>query len=244
MQAEAENVVTSKAILGNSLQTLDAFKELYQLILENMQSHWEGETAVHIAVCQFLIACQYNLDQAMLQILRGHLMDSSLFTRKAIEFCAFAARVTKHPHLAATWMEAVKDEASWETYREKFGIKGLFPDDNATLKELFSEYDQASKSSHPSVFGIASHVTVKNTEDEFHLAFNYFDTDADGLRTEFLSTLIIHKSILKVLEDVFRNVLKKDKAQWESQKDAAFALLRANAQAWAAIRQTASSAPR
>jgi len=91
---------------------------------------------------------------------------------------------------------------------------------------------------------IASHVTVSNTEDEFHLAFNYFDTDADGLPTEFLSTLIIHKSILKVLEDVFRKVTRKDKARWESQKDAAFTLLSANAQAWAAARQTASSASR
>ena len=173
---------------------------------------------------QFLLACRYQLVVGAITSLRGHLSDSHMYTRKAIEFSAFAARVKKHPHLAMVWLKAdAKDAESYGKYREKFSPGKLFPADHAVLKELYDRYDHCSKVSHPSLYSICRHIETERTATDFNIRFNYCELKNNDLSEPaqtFLWIVDTHFGILQVFEEVLADVIAHDRKKWEVQRNA------------------------
>ena len=170
-----------------------------------------------------MLACRYQLVMGSLAVLRCHLTDSFYSVRKAIEYCAFAGRVKKHPHLAMVWLNAATDEKTYKDYREKFSPGKLFPQDDAILGQLSKRYDQCSKMAHPSIFSLSRHITVHSTEKIFNIDFGYFDIKpkdpSEPFRT-FLWIVDTHFGIVRVFERLFSEAIAQTKQQWVGQRNA------------------------
>lgn len=220
-ELEEANYQTAQRYLGETASLVEDLLDLYKLLVDIIKA--PGPRDEIVAASQFLMACRYQLTLGALAIVRGHLTDSFFFARKAIELCAFAARVKKHPHLAMVWLCAGDDDASYEKYREKFSPGKLFPEDQATLGELSDRYDICSKHIHPSLYSFLGHIETVRTEREFNIKFNYFQLrrkdPSEPIRT-FLWVADTHFRILRVFEEVLSDVITYDRQKWEVQRNA------------------------
>src|SRR5258706_12387014 len=95
-ELEEENYQTARRLLGKSVSFVDDLVNLYDLFARMVKDSGVGPRDEIVVSLQFLLACRYQLVLGATAALRGHLSDSHLYTRKAIEFSAFAARVNKH----------------------------------------------------------------------------------------------------------------------------------------------------
>ncbi len=237
-EAEEANFQTAKTHLRDSVSLVQDLVDLYKLLAEMVKKSGVEPRDEIITAAQFLLACRYQLTLGALAALRGHLTDSFSFARKAIEFCAFAARVKKHPHLAMVWLRAADGEAAYEKYREKFSPGKLFPEDHVVLGELGDRYDQCSKRFHPSIYSVASHIKVERTSTDFNMTFDYFelkDTDPSEPVRTFLWIIDTHFGIVRVFEEVLADVVAHDRKKWEVRRNAVDGKIGVHKARWKAI---------
>lgn len=229
------NHVASLEVLGDSIEVVSRFAGLYERLTRLIERS-KGSTRDEIlAGSVFLFAIRYELTMAILTVTRCHLSDSFFFTRRAIELCAFAARVKKHPHLAGIWLEARQGEKSYANYRDKFSPGKLFPEDHVVLGKLYERYDVCSMMSHPSSYSFAGRLKIKTEPDALDIKFEYFEGE-DGYPTHmvraFLWNLDTHVGIVLVLEEVFREAVEADRDAWLGARNEAVAALAASKSKW------------
>lgn len=217
---EERNYLTSKEVLGDSLLLVEDVHGLYRLLTELIfNSGIEPKDEV-IAVDYFMLACQYYLTIGMLALLRGHINDSFVLSRKAIELCAFAARVKKNPNLATIWVQAGRQKGSevYKRYRKEFSSKNIFPKDNQKLCELYNRYDICSKLSHPSLYSFIRQIDSKTTDREIRIEFKCFQLSGEDMsepaRT-FLWIISTHFLLLRVFEEILGEAINHDRKRWE-----------------------------
>ena len=220
---EDANCVESRRVLGEAVTLVQDLINLYTALADCIKTSKTGPRDEIVVSSQFLLACWYQLVMGSLAVLRCHLTDSFYSVRKAIEYCAFAGRVKKHPHLAMVWLNAATDEKTYKDYREKFSPGKLFPQDDAILGQLSKRYDQCSKMAHPSIFSVSRHITVQSTEKIFNIDFGYFDIKpkdpSEPFRT-FLWIVDTHFGIVRVFERLFSEAIAQTKQQWVGQRNA------------------------
>src|SRR2546426_9770522 len=61
----------------------------------------KDEIVCHRVALMFLGVCRYHFVGSALAVFRGHVYAGTIFLRRAVELCAFAAAVKRHPHKAA-----------------------------------------------------------------------------------------------------------------------------------------------
>jgi len=109
-RAEEENYKLSLGIVGpEGLVLVQLLQQLF-LELTEKESAAELPEQDNISVTHFLVECRTRLFHAVLSILRGHLSNSAIHTRRAIESVAFLVAMRKKPELFQTWMTAPDDE--------------------------------------------------------------------------------------------------------------------------------------
>lgn len=194
-QEEEKNLSRSIQVLGDTYDLVTSLESLYDMLPHLCRFPKDAETndVTYAAVLtrELMRVCRRQLTIGTLTLLRLHRADANLHLRKAIEICAYAAKMGKHPHVARLWMEARKDEKAFEKFRRKF-IK-LFPQDDAELTKLGRHYDECSKVMHSSIYGVAgyfaAHLATGNqpgggieifdtTKDATVIAFFFHITDA------------------------------------------------------------------
>lgn len=84
-EVEIRNYGISCLKYRESVQLIQKLVNLYQKFVDIMQESQLTDSDEVLTLAQHLLACRYQLDIAALSILRGHLNDSYIFTRKAIE---------------------------------------------------------------------------------------------------------------------------------------------------------------
>ena len=234
-KSEEANYQEGKRILGESVSLVQDLLDLYNLIVDMIKEFKVEPSDEIVAASHFLLGCRYQLTLGTLALLRGHLTDSFFFSRKAIELCAFAARVKKHPHLARIWLCVTRDDASYEKYRKKFSPGKLFPEDHALVGELSDRYDICSKLIHPSLYSFVGHIEPEQTETEFNIKFNYFQLKNDD-PSEPIGTLLwvvdTHFRILRVFEEVFSDVIAYDRKKWEIRRNAVEGKIATHKEKW------------
>jgi len=220
---DEENLRRTKLYLGDTVSLLQDLVELYKFLADLIAKSSLGSRDEIVCAADFLLACRYQLTLGALSLLRGHLTDSSSFTRKAIEFSAFAVLIKKRPDLGLVWLNAGSNEDSYKKYREKFRTVKLFPKNHALLKVLYLRYDQCSKQNHPSIFSICQHISVFPVGDKINLQFNYFELK-QGDASEPVRTLLwlvdTHFVIIRVFEEVLFDVIAKEQIKWEVRRNA------------------------
>jgi len=215
---EEENYQRAKRRIGDSVSIVQDLVDLYKLLGEFIEKSSLALNDEIVCATDSLLACRYQLSMGALSLLRGHLTDSNLFTRKAIEFCGFAARIKNHPHLGMVWLKAGDSDESYKEYLNKFRPKSLFPNTHPLLTELHIRYDQCSKQSHPSVYSICRHIEVNQKDDKISIRFNYFELKqgdtSEPIRT-FLWLVDTHFGIIRVFEEVLSEIINPDRVKWD-----------------------------
>lgn len=237
-EGEEANYKFARQAVGDSASLIQDLVDLYGLLGDLVRASGLPPDDGVVAASQFLLACRYQLTIGALTALRGHINDSFYFTRKAIELCAFAVRVDKHPHLAMVWLQAGRSGNSYERYRKKFSPGKLFPSDHELLGTLYDRYDHCSKFVHPSAYSLAGHIEVERSTDHIDFKFNYFQLQ-DRAPSEPIRTILwivdTHFGILRVFQDILKEAIAHDQAKWEIRRNAVDAKIGLHKSRWKSV---------
>lgn len=218
-KAEDGNYRHARKMTGPLADLVEDFVRLYAelggLVLKRHRRHAE----MFVIVGQSLMACRTDLTLGALAALRGHTNDSFLYSRRAIEFCAFAAAVQREPRLAEIWRNSGHDRPSYNKYLRTFRTEKLFPREDPNLNELAERYNLAAKYAHPSRIAFAGRVKASTAKNDPGLLFDYFqvsDSDPSEPARTLLWVLNAHFYILMVFERLLAEAMGRDKAAWET----------------------------
>ena len=241
IEAESQNFQATTTILGTTVELVDDFQGLYQSLTDFIRiSAADGFTPEQAKVggyvLHLLMKCRSDLLIGCLNLLRGYQGNSLRFLRGAIEACAFAARIKKHPHLADVWLKAVDSDADYKNFREKFTGGKLFPVDDALLQELYQSFDQCSQMIHNSVCSMAGHFSYRREGTQQHVKFNVFDLPEGPIVAAALYfTLDAHKRILTKFSQVLAENIKADAATWQVRFNSVEAKLDFHREKWETV---------
>lgn len=238
---EQNNYEAVCARLGDTVPLVEDLIGLYELMASMVATSGLSPRDVIVASGQFLLMCRYDLTLGCLAAMRGHITDSFYFCRKAIEACAFAARIKRNPKLAMDWVRAVEDDSTYEQFRQKFSASKLFPHGHPLLTILKGRYGLCCKMTHPSIISFGRHVEVQQGQSLFRVNFDYFQLENDDPSEPIRTVLFIadtHLGILRVFEEVLAPVLDHDRKKWEINLNSVDAKLGLHKAKWKATIQT------
>lgn len=237
-QLDDENYQASGGGLGDSATLVQDLVDLYQFLGDLVRAAAAPAAVPEriVAAVQFTLGCRYHLVMGALTLLRGHRGDSASHTRRAMELCAFAARVRAEPGLLEVWARAADSDEAFAAYRREFRTRDLFPRDDPILGRLYERYDLASKQSHPSVYSLAGHIQfVREEGAATEVRFQYYDVSPDNPGAfvgTYLFLLDTHLQIFRVLEAVFADEIAHDRRTWDLRRNAVDAKLRVHKERW------------
>lgn len=232
-EAEENNYNASMKRLGDSADLAEDFIDAYEAISRLLHETKDPPDHLHVVSVLFL-AARYQLERATLDVLRARITDAFQATRRAVELAAFAAKISRHPHLAEVWLEAAKNETSYDEYRRKFG-KDLFPESDNVLSQLGSRYDHGSKQFHGSPFSVGGRASVEQAEGSVEFEFRTFEIDNEDDAEPISSLLWVldtHFRILKVFARILGDQLGPSITAWNVRENALEAKLDAHREKW------------
>jgi len=213
---EHANVEKHLELLGDTYDLISMVEALYDTLPGYCKLPLDVETndsgfAAGINA-NLMLVCRRELTVGVLTLLRGYRVDFLFHMRKAIEFCAFAAKMARHPALSRIWFKAASSDEDWENFRNKF--KKLYPPDDVELTQLYQLHDRASEAMHSSPKAVA-HFLLSNTRIGEKYRVSLFDIRSDAVfMAYFIMMVHCHLTILAV----FHRILKSytgDTKDWE-----------------------------
>jgi hypothetical protein len=235
IDAENKNFEISRKALGKTYELIEDFQDVYDSLARSSKLPDPGaapeQRMVTAAIVVLMGTSRRQFTLGILTLMRAHRADAALPLRRAIESCAFATRIRKHPHLAKVWLDGATGKTEYEKYREKFA-KNLFPTDDSLLSDLGRRYDYASKIMHSSIYGAAGHFSFPDGPEGMTLRF--FDMPGDhSLITSFYDTVDTHKRILRAFGISLRpNVESNQFDAWEVRLNSVEAKLDVHREEW------------
>ena len=213
---ERKNLIRSLELLGDTFALVSETERLYDTLpdLCRLPNDVETNDSTFAAglTGSLLSICRRQLTIGTLTLLRGYANDSQIHLRRAIETCAFSARMSKHPHMARIWLGAGNSDEAFEKFRKTF-VK-LFPDDDAQLKLLGQQYDVCSKAMHSGIYGAAHHLS-RPRRNAPGRSIDGFDVGTEGkLVTVFFVSVFSHMTILRVFERLLSPYAGSRISQW------------------------------
>ena len=240
IEAERQNFQTTTAILGTTVELIQDFQDLYQSLADFTRISGDGMSREQATVgghtLLLLMKCRGDLLAGCVNLLRGYQGNSLRFLRGAIEACAFAARMKKHPHLVEVWLKAVDSDADYKTFREKFTGKNLFPADDPLLQELYELFDHCSQMIHNSVYSMAGNFLFRRDDTQQHIQFDVFDLpDGPVVAAALYFTLDAHRRILTKFSQVLTDNIKAEAGTWQLRFNSVEAKLDFHRENWKAV---------
>ncbi len=231
---EASNVGKSLQLLGDTYDLVTMLERLYDTLPSLCRipvdvATNDGAFAAGINA-NLVQICRRELTVGVLCLLRGYRVDFLFHIRKAIEFCAFAAKMARHPELSRVWFSAASSDDDWENFRKKF-VK-LYPQDDKELTQLYMFYDKASEAMHSSPKAVAHFLLSSVKGDDGTYTVRPFDIRSDAvLVAYFISAVDNHITILSVFYRILNPYLA-DTAAWEKLLHDAKVILKAKHAQW------------
>ena len=219
---EDQNLRRSLKLIGDTYDLVSDAEALYDALpgMCRLPKDYETNPKSFAAGVygNLLFLCRRQLTVGTLTLLRGHRGDHKSDLRKAIEICAFAARMQKHPHMAKVWLSAGTSEEAFEKFRKTF--INLFPGDDPVLVELGKHYDVCAKAGHPNVYGLALYFTSQPRQrGDAGAGLNLFDTMSDSaLIGEFMTSMSVHVIILRIFERQLKPYAGDGLEGWSKQR--------------------------
>jgi hypothetical protein len=222
---EATNFAKSLEYLGTTAELAADVDDLYQLMpmLVGPETKSHDELLADELIRNNFLMCRVLLSKGTLAALRSYGADSTIHLRRAIEACAFSARMRKHPDLCQVYCDVANGGAEpnnekYRAYMKAFGKNEfLFPkaghaDHHPTLELLYKRFDICSKMIHGSIYGMAAHFANApkgETPNVRHI--NYFDLNGEDLFKSIALTVRTHTLILSMFAQLFRLI---DPQKW------------------------------
>lgn len=236
IEAESKNFEANAKRLDDSIDLIHDFERVYEALTPCLTSPpSEPDKTARAAAVYLLAFCRRQITMSSVILLRGYRADSLLHLRRAIESCAFAVRICKHPDLAAVWGGAGSDEEAYRKYRVAFRTGDVFPnpkhaDHLPELAALKERYDLCSRLMHGGVSGLAGH--FQTTPESFRMVF--FDLPPDhSLFSTLLLLLDAHLKIATLFGQVLESHTNDRLAAWMVRLNSVEAKLVVHAQRWA-----------
>jgi hypothetical protein len=215
---EATNFANSLGYLGETAELAADVDDLYQLMptLVGPETKPHDELLADELIRNNFLMCRVLLSKGTLAALRLYGADSMIHLRRAIEACAFSARMRKHPDLCQVYCDVANGGADpnntkYKAYMKAFGRsenvfpKASHPDYHPTLERLFKCFDLCSKMIHGSIYGMAAHFAYAPKGDTPNVRhINYFDLNGEHLFKAIALTVRAHTLILSMFAQLFR----------------------------------------
>lgn len=240
IEAETQNYDANVMALGDGAELVHDFEKVYEALTPCLKSPPSEPEKSAGAVAVYLLAfCRRQLTMSALTLLRSYRGDSLLHLRRAIESCAFAVRICKHPELAVVWGKAGSDENAYPAYRKAFRTSDVFPgskhpDHELALSTLKDEYDLCSRLMHGGVSGLSGH--FKTTPSSFRMIF--FDLAPDhSLFSTLLMVLGSHLVMFRLFGRILEPHTNDRMAAWKVRVNSVEAKLAVHGQRWMPIIQ-------
>ncbi len=214
---ERKNLEAALKLLGETYHLVTELEALYDSLpyLCRLPDDVDKNDATFAAGLNghLVFMCRRQLTLGTLTLLRGYRGDHQYHLRKAIESCAFAARMEKHPHLARVWMAAGGDENAFDKFRDKF-VK-LFPPGDPLLAELGNHYDACAKATHPSVYGVAPYFAAHYRLEPDTAGLEVFDVRTEPVLVgAFFVSAAVYLIIIRIFERLLKRYAGGRLAQW------------------------------
>ena len=191
--------------LGDLPQLVDDLSDLYELFFSKLSATDLRLSELQVvAIFHCLNAIRYELVVGSLALLRGHVTDSTKYTRRAIEAAAFVVEMFKYNESAKRWMEVGVGKKAMEKYRSRFQASKVVENHTTVLtKEVINLYEQYCLFVHPSYASMVQQASLK--EDRIS-TFAYFEVQTERqfnyLALAFFMLTDTHLRILKSLRDL------------------------------------------
>jgi len=241
-EAEQSNVNRHLELLGDTYDLTSRIENLYASLPSTCRFPLDAANsdATHAAsVSIYLIAlCHREVTIEMHSLLRGYRNDSLFHRRRAIELCAYAAKMKRHPAFSRIWLNSGGSEEKREKFRQKF--TKLFPADDPDLTFLSSAFEEASRAMHNSLTAIAHYFTIERME-EFPKV-NLFDiTHPAMLVATFLQAMACHLVMIRVFRGALGGYVVNG-AGWEREFNSARSFLDEKGPQWVPMIKAAKAA--
>jgi hypothetical protein len=227
---EATNFTATTEHLGATALLLSDIEGLYEALTPLLKSP-EGSTDTSDQVFTInaifieLMMCRMLLTKAALASLRMYHAEALTHLRRAIEGCAFAVRMSKHPELSRIWAEGGQDKKGEDTryqrYRKAFKPQDVFPkqghaDHDPLLSQLWGRFDLCSKVIHGSILGVANPVGLvpKNSSTPHIRRINFFDMRPDSFVPTFFYLLRTHIILLSLFGRILKDYAGNLESWW------------------------------
>jgi hypothetical protein len=110
IEAESKNFTFTRKTLGNTVELVQDFQELYKslggfVLIPDGGATTEAAKVAMISL-HLLMKARSNLLVGSITLLRAYRGNSLLFLRGAIEACAYAAHIRRRPGLVDVWLNA------------------------------------------------------------------------------------------------------------------------------------------
>ena len=238
-EAEHANLESHLALMGDTYDLISRIEDLYDTLPSHCSFPLDLETndpAFAAGVnANLMLVCRRELTVGILALFRGYRVDFLFHVRKAIEFCAFAAKMARHPAMSHIWFKAASSDEAWEEFRNKF-VK-LYPKDDKELTHLFMLQDKASEAMHSSPKAVA-HFLLGDTKVGDKHRISPFDIRSDAVfMAYFIMTVDCHLTILAVFKRILPPHIKGTEA-WERRLHDAKVVFTAKHAQWAPLVQT------
>jgi hypothetical protein len=221
-EQENKNLERGLELLGDTYILVTDLETVYDALphycgpFKNVETNDAAFAAGVIAHLVFM--CRRQLTVGTLTLLRGYRGDHKYHLRKAIETCAFAARMERHPHMARIWLTAGGDDEAFEKFRKKF--TNLFPQDDPHLVELGKHYDVCAKPTHPSMYGVAPYFATHHAHHPSTAGLDVFDARTEAVVVaEFVISILVYLLIIQVFERLLKPYTGDRLKQWSIRRD-------------------------
>lgn len=213
---EEKNFQGLKKVLGESFgliyDLLDLYDVFFKLALKPVVKLDDANQIP--ALLHSLQWMKHEAIAGTMTLMRGHITDSSNFSRRALEICAFIVRMYSDKEAAKRWMEAGTSNKARDRYVSAFPAWKLVKE--LLTPELVKMYEDDCLDVHPSFFAVTKRASLD--DDRTH-RFSYFDLDeADGHQTflvmSFFNICICHGKIMEFLTTVFYPSGQFDSETW------------------------------
>lgn len=231
----------SQKRLGDTASLVQGISDLYLTIMEMYgRSDIPPKDEIICALNQVQL-CQNQLITGCLALERGHLSDSFQYTRKAIESCAIANRICKHPDLAMVWLQGWPGGRQYRKYRKEFSPRKLFPKDDSRMQKLYERYNQCSERAHANSMSFAGRLRQEYEKDKVNIRFHYSE-----LRTEdpsepartLLWTVDTHFGIATTFGRILNEPINTDRDTWNPRLKAVRIKISSHMKSWERILKT------
>jgi len=236
IEDERQHYVANAKALGDSTALVHDFENVYAALTPCIEiPPSEPQKMAVVSMIYLLVFCRRQLTIGVLTLMRSYRADSLLHLRRAIETCAFAVRICKHPDLATVWANGGASDDAYAAYRKAFRPRDVFPPDpdhEQPLSILKERYDLCSTLMHGGVFGMAGQ--FETTPESFRLEF--FDLPPDhSLFSVLWQMLDTHKEMLHFFGRVFDPHTNDQMAAWKVRLNAVEAKLAVHGQRWTPV---------